>query len=49
MSTALTIDYINDEVAEDIDPQISSMLPRGIVCEFTFEKMLVMAVLLTIN
>ena len=40
---------IKDEVAEDIDPQIPPMLPRGIVCKFTFEKMLLMAVILTIN
>ena len=40
---------INDEAAEDIDPQIPPMLPRGIVCEFTVEKMLGMAVILTVS
>ncbi len=43
------VDRIKDEVAEDIDPQIPPLLPRGIVCKFTFEKMLLMAVILTIN
>jgi hypothetical protein len=37
-------------VAKDIDPQILPMLPLGtIVCEFTLEKMLVVAVILTIS
>ena len=43
------IDRINDEAAKDIDPQIPPMLPLGIVCKFTFEKMLVVAAILTIG
>jgi hypothetical protein len=43
------VDRINDEVAEDIDPQIPPMLPLSIVCKFTFEKMLVVAAILTIG
>ena len=43
------VDRINDEAAEDIDPQIPPMLPCGIVCVFTLEKMLGMEVILTIS
>ncbi len=43
----LPVDRINDEAAEDIDPQIPPMLPLGIVCESTLEIMLVVAVILT--
>ena len=44
-----SVDRINDEAAEDIDPQIPPMPPRGIVCESTLEIMLVVAVILTIS
>ncbi len=46
-----SVDGINDEAAEaeDIDPQIPPVLLLGIVCEFTLEKMLGMAVILTIS
>jgi hypothetical protein len=40
---------INDEAAEDIDPQIPPMLPLGIICKITLQKMLVVAVILTIS
>ena len=31
------VDSINDEAAEDINPQIPPLLPLGIVCESTLE------------
>ena len=40
---------INDEAADDIDPQIPPMLSLGIICKFTLQKMLVVAVILTIS
>ena len=43
------VNCINDEVGEDIDSQIPPMLPIGIVCEFTLEKMLFIAVIITIS
>jgi hypothetical protein len=43
------VDRINDKAAEYIDPQIPPMLPRGIVCELTLEKMLLVTVILTIS
>ena len=43
------VNCINDEVAKDIFPQIPLMLPLGIVCKFTLEKMLVVAVILPIS
>ena len=43
------VDHINHELAEDINPQIPPMLPRGIVCESTLEIMLIVAVILTIS
>ena len=43
------VDSINDEMAEDIDPQFPPLLPLGIVCESTLEIMLVVAVILTIS
>jgi len=44
------VNRINDEAAKNIYPQIFPMLPLGIlVCKFTLDKMLVLAVILTIS
>jgi len=43
------VDSINDEAAEDINPQFPPLLPLSIVCESTLEIMLVVAVILTIS